>query len=203
MSHNSKDKEQLLEQFARLRSGALSPGEAVQFRVAVRRFPDLEENVREWEALQENLLVARSEWAPAMRRGLVMAALEQEREMEDQSNHFPVIHPGTTILDLNPWIGPGALRLDEPYDNMHVQFLHRHEEVDTMLVHVKGQVPEEVHSSLVEQFLVLQGECIAYLDDKAQALNAGSYFRIPAGVNHSVTVTSEQACVFLCQRIKL
>ena len=94
-----------------------------------------------------------------------------------------------------------VLNPTQEYDNLLVQTLDRTEEATTLLIHLKDKLPEEVHSRLIEQFVIVQGHCYVDMEAGVTTLKAGDYFRIPLTKSHSVTVTSEEPCVFICQRI--
>lgn len=71
------------------------------------------------------------------------------------------------------------------------------------LARVEGEVPEEMHSEMVESFLVLQGSGICRIGNEQINLSPGEFLEIPLHTLHSIQVTSHEPIIAILQRISL
>lgn len=82
--------------------------------------------------------------------------------------------------------------LQPPADtDFYVHNLYRDDKNHLAVLWFNDQIPEEEHDDLKESFMVLEGECTAYLDDKAIELKTGDYWDIPLYVEHSFKNTGK------------
>lgn len=189
--------------FRRHQKGGLEAKEELLFRVEIQRFPELAQQLIEWDQLVEDTLLSRAEAFPIRSSGRSTMHAEWDKldSESSDSDQFPIFHPGSSKDELLSRIPGDLLEPKEDYENVVFQNLDKGEDVSTFLIHLKDQLPEEVHKKVIEQFVILQGHCIVYMQEKEIELAPGDYFRIPILNPHSVRVTSSEPCVFLCQRI--
>ncbi len=62
---------------------------------------------------------------------------------------------------------------------------------DVMVVRFKGEFPFHLHEDTDDFFLVLQGEMVMDIEDKAHAVRTGELFVVPKGVTHRPRATEE------------
>lgn len=193
--------EQFTAKFALLKEGKMSEEEEMAFRSEAKPFPELHHAIQQWEELNEIIALSASKPAPAKMKGTLMDELLREEWREQTSTHFPVLNSKTKPSDLASFVKKEKIKMDLGSRNFMVQPLVKENGVETMLVHVKTGLPSEVHTNVIEQFLVLQGECKVQMGEETVIFKTGDYLRIPMFVHHSIEVTSEEPCVFICQRI--
>ena len=113
----------------------------------------------------------------------------------------PVLHGKSTAADYQSWLQTEGLEAPEDYDNIHFVPLDQSEQGATALVWMKVGSPAEVHTDVIEKFLILNGACTIEIEGEAHQLQAGDYLSIPMFKSHTVTVTSQIPCKILLQRI--
>jgi len=194
----------LKQQFLLYQLGKLGEAEELALRTGVQAYPDLLQAVQEWDEQEEARLMAGVEPPiKKVKRRLFSSSLPALQAAAKSSHHFPILRPNTTAADLSRWL-EGKLEVDSDLSEAHSQLLEKNKEAKTLLVHAIGGFPEEVHHHYIEQFFILEGTCNIYLEDSPTVqLEPGSFFRIPLFRKHSVKITSECPCVFICQRVYL
>ncbi len=195
--------QEVKELFRRYRQEGLEPPEDLALRVGVPAYPELAAQLEEWDRLEEEALLVHTAPAPVSTglRSRIFSAWDATDETRANSKDFPIFNPGSTTEELMPWIPDEVLHPTKEYDNILVQTLSQTEEATTLLIHLKDALPAETHFRTIEQFVIVQGHCIVEVAGEETTLEPGDYFRIPLTKPHSVTVTSKEPCVFICQRI--
>ncbi len=183
--------------------GTLDNREELEFRIEIQRFPELAKKLAAWDLSVEADILATPNISKSSRdrRKKVLKGWDQIDKELQEPGHFPIFHPASTAADLLNLIPDAVLNPTEPFQNVLVQKLDRTEDATTLIIHLKDKLPEETHTNLIEQFVILQGNCIVNMNGNEITLEAGNYFRIPLLHPHSVKVTSAEPCIFLCQRI--
>lgn len=152
--------------------------------------------------MEADLEAEQGEMEPPKNFKKKMGGIWDDLEKEErESEEFPMIHYMSKGVDLERWSkGPGTEAPLE-YENRYSVELGRREGVRTYLVYVKKEVEEEEHDNLIERFILLEGECNVRMGEKVVTVKGESYFEIPLHTKHSVEVTSEIPCKFICQRV--
>ncbi|RMG17032.1 MAG: cupin domain-containing protein [Bacteroidetes bacterium] len=88
------------------------------------------------------------------------------------------------------------------FDNIHAHPLGD-ATYHTQVVWVKEGINEEIHTDLLERFLVLEGSCSCYLGQEVIRLEQGDYLEIPLHTPHSFRVTSPGPIKVILQRERL
>jgi hypothetical protein len=114
--------------------------------------------------------------------------------------HLPSLLHGSTATDFMPWLEE-LPPLTEAFDNMHVAPLSFADRVPTALVWVKSHVEEEIHTDVLESFLILEGTCQVRMEGKVIDLVPGDVMHIPLHTPHSIQVTSATPCKAIVQRV--
>ncbi len=70
-----------------------------------------------------------------------------------------------------------------------------------MLLWQKVDYPNEVHTKVLESFLILEGRCICHIGEEEIALGPGGYLEIPLYTNHNVRVL--ETVMAIVQRVKV
>lgn len=190
----------LKQQFLLYQLGKLGEVEELAFRTGVQAYPDLLEVLLEFDKEEEAGLMAEVDLPPGKMKPMPFTSVLPSFS---PTNEFPIIRPNTTVADLDRWL-QGKLEVEGDFSEPHSQLLEKNAAAKTLLVHAKGGFPEEIHHHYIEQFLILEGTCNIYLEGEPTVeLEPGSFFRIPMFRKHSVEITSECPCVFICQRVYL
>jgi mannose-6-phosphate isomerase-like protein (cupin superfamily) len=90
-------------------------------------------------------------------------------------------------------------QLEEP---LLVHVLKNTPEVELLLMWTKIDYPDEVHANEKECFLILEGECECYIDEKVIRLSAGGFLDIPMHAHHDVKVIKGPVLAVV-QRLKI
>jgi mannose-6-phosphate isomerase-like protein (cupin superfamily) len=121
------------------------------------------------------------------------------REESIQTNELPLLNKYSDsknwLLKVRPLL-PGKLE-----DDMFVHVLQDNEEVEQLLMWTRVDIPDEVHVLEKESFIVLEGECECYIDDKVIKLKAGEFIDIPMHAHHDVKVVKGPVLAIV-QRLK-
>jgi mannose-6-phosphate isomerase-like protein (cupin superfamily) len=108
------------------------------------------------------------------------------REEATQADELPLLNKYSDsknwLLKVRPLL-PKVLEGD-----MFVHVLQDNEEIEQLLMWTNVDIPDEVHVLEKESFIVLEGECECYIDDKVFKLKAGEFIDIPLHAHHDVKV---------------
>jgi mannose-6-phosphate isomerase-like protein (cupin superfamily) len=105
--------------------------------------------------------------------------------------------------DLSFWLSLTAnLFPPAAYDNIHSQRLEKTPQRTTLVVWAQRFVPEEVHTDIIERFMILQGACTCYFNGEEHVrMAAGDTLEIPLHVRHRLEITSSQPLQAIVQKI--
>lgn len=84
--------------------------------------------------------------------------------------------------------------------DMFIKVIRKDEEAEQTIIWTKVNYPDEVHDDLLESFMILEGECECYVDDKIYRLGPGGYFEIPLYAHHDVKILTPQVLAVLQRR---
>lgn len=76
-------------------------------------------------------------------------------------------------------------------ENIHVQKLSTDQHSTDFIIFVKKSVPLHKHEYHTETLYILEGQGDFTMGNDTMVISAGDYIRIPEGVPHAVTVTSD------------
>lgn len=86
-------------------------------------------------------------------------------------------------------------------DDWIVYPLRTSQTLTQLLIVSRIDVPEEIHDSEHECFLILDGECVCRLGEQSVHLGPGGFLEIPLFVPHSVHIISTQVTAVLQRRV--
>lgn len=113
----------------------------------------------------------------------------------------PELGPTSTVNDYAFWLNNKDAVLPAETDNIYARIIGSTPQLTTAIVWIKQMAPQEVHDNEYERFLIVEGECDIYVDEKPFHLIPGNYFSIPLHSKHYVKVTSTQPCKVILQRV--
>lgn len=182
--------------------GQLEGDELKKFVGLIVAYPNLDEEVRRVQMS----LIAKSKHLP-------MAISEVARkEIFDKIRSLSESRSSTNFL--SELIGPGSCHehwlaktahyvFPDKKDPIHLIPIQIEEKMHQFLAWVKEGVVEEIHTEMVESFLLLKGTCMCQIGDRFVLLEAGSFLEIPLNQPHSIKVTSPDGIFAILQRIYL
>lgn len=148
---------------------------------------------------------------PAFLRSQVLAKMAQ---MNAQKRHqrpfggqlFPMLDESSNWLDWEAavaHIAPPA-----HFDNIHLHTLESNDKRELYVAWVKEFIEEEVHTDLLESFLLLDGSCechIAGKDGQTRIVRMcqGDFLTLKLGETHDIIITSPQPAKAILQWVKL
>jgi mannose-6-phosphate isomerase-like protein (cupin superfamily) len=113
----------------------------------------------------------------------------------------PLLHKNSTKEDYASWLNREDLNQTDDYENLFLHLIGHNAQATTAIVWIKTLAPDEVHHDEHERFFILEGTCEITVGNTVHALKAGDYFEIPLHADHFVTVTSQQPCKVILQRV--
>lgn len=78
------------------------------------------------------------------------------------------------------------------YENIYNRPLYHDSLVSSFIIFIKKEVPKHKHLSHAEHVYILDGEGMMTIGEKELKVRKGSFIFIPAGIYHSLTVTSKK-----------
>lgn len=78
------------------------------------------------------------------------------------------------------------------YENIYTRNLSHDSLVSTFIIFIKKEVKEHKHLTHAENVIILSGEGVMMVNDKSRNIQKGDMIYLPAGVSHSLKVTSKE-----------
>ncbi len=108
-------------------------------------------------------------------------------------NNLPSLSEDTNWLDWQEAVQD--IHPPADFSNTYLHPLEKTEKRELYVVWVKGYIEEEVHTDLIESFIVLEGSCECHITDvmgnlRVVRMGQGDYLTMPLGESHSITITS-------------
>ncbi len=109
-------------------------------------------------------------------------------EEEGTSQKAPILTPNSKISDYTYWL----IKIKEPkeYENMHMETIAEYESAKVVIAWIKEGETDHTHTDYSENFLIIEGSCIATINGKKSHFGPGDYASFPINQNHSYTITS-------------
>jgi len=103
-------------------------------------------------------------------------------------NNLPHTDNGS---DYKQWLNTLAHLIPEYIsEDFYFEVLQQNETVAQTLVITKNNVPEEIHSDLIESFFILEGQCECMVGEHLYKLSPGDFLEIPMHVEHNIKIVS-------------
>ena len=96
----------------------------------------------------------------------------------------------------------------ENYEGIHLHTLESNDQRELFVAWVKEYVEEEVHTDLIESFILLEGTCECHITDaqgnaRVVRMGVGDYITMQIGEIHDVIITSLEPAKAILQWLKL
>jgi len=174
--------------------GALSQEESRSILEQASTSPELRQEIDRLEQDLESLAWRGSVEPPKHIRAQI---LESVRSIPQ----FPSLLQGSTAADFAPWLLDLTLPALHEFENMHIAELDFEGTIPTGLVWVKSYVDEEVHTDVLESFIILEGTCEVLMEGRVMSMGPGDVIHIPLHTAHSLRITSNVPCKAIVQRV--
>jgi mannose-6-phosphate isomerase-like protein (cupin superfamily) len=177
--------------------GLLPEGEEKKLEEEIARSPELQKRlaeVRKIFASDASGKPANSVWEK------IRSTIASGNPSSPPSSNL-LLSAHTNVRELREQIQ--SLVLPDSEDDITMVPFRKVHDFEQWLVRVHREVPEEIHTDLLESFLILEGSCTCHLGETKIDLTAGGFLEIPFHVPHSVTVTSEKPVLAILQRGKI
>ncbi len=179
--------------------GLLSATEREMVEEMVRQNPDVKAALIAMQQGIENYVVENPIWRKAAMRNKIWETLENINSEEKKDiQDLPLINKYSdhrTWLEMVSPMLPATLE-----EETFLMPIRSNEHVLQLVTKSTAGHPEEIHTDMIESFLILEGECICSIGDKLVPLQAGGFVEIPLYEKHNVKVLSPYI-VAIVQRI--
>lgn len=180
--------------------GQLEGEDLKKFVGLLASYPDLESEVRmvQMSLIGKKQLVS----SPISEevRNKIFEKIRAQSESKAKPDFLPeLIGPGSCH---EHWLAKTAqFSFPEDKDPIHLIPLRIEEKTHQFLAWVQDGVEEEIHTDMVESFLLLKGTCTCNVGGEILQLRAGDFLEIPIYQSHFITVTSSDGIFAILQRI--
>ncbi|MBC8033732.1 MAG: cupin domain-containing protein [Chitinophagaceae bacterium] len=140
---------------------------------------------------------------PAVVKPFLMATLDlMERLAKGETlGSPPKMHSNSKIADYEDWLNRPDMALTPYFEGVYAKIIGYTPKIITAIVWLREMAPDEVHHSEYKNFLIVEGTCSITIEEEVHNLVPGDYLAIPLYKNHFVTVTSEEVCKVILQRV--
>jgi hypothetical protein len=135
-------------------------------------------------------------------------ALQQAKENRQviSLDNLPILDEASNWLDWQEAVA--GIHPPESFDGIHLHSLESSDKRELFVAWVKEYVEEEVHTDLIESFILLEGTCECHIsspDGKAHVVRmaAGDFIRMNLGEVHDVVITSLTPAKAILQWMKV
>lgn len=183
--------------------GMTSAEESTQVREMASKYPEINTEIEEIsKALEidaENRVDAPSETL----KPFIMAIVDYtERLKNGEPVSFPpILTKDSRIVDFEEWTSRADMILPEDAGNLYAKLIGHNAEATTAISWLKSHSPQEIHTTELERFLILEGTCDITIGTEVHSLVAGDFLSIPLHIEHSLKVTSTIPCKVILQRV--
>jgi mannose-6-phosphate isomerase-like protein (cupin superfamily) len=183
--------------------GMTTAEEATQVEYMASIHPEIQRHLEVFARDLEQQAIALAIEPPAEVKSRIFETIAEEEVTTNRKPDIqpPLLHKGSDISEYNKWLDDPANTLPAHAGNMYALTIGNYEGVSTSIVWVKDYLPDEVHETEKEQFLVVEGSCKLMLEDVPYFLSKGDFFQIPMRKTHGAVVTSYVRCKVILQRM--
>ena len=179
--------------------GMLDIDQRREVEMFCRQYPGLQKEVDDIKRILEKYLLSQSEPPAESLQEKIWKTISCMRIGElNYQEQLPVL---TRFSEKEIWLAlvrpmlPATLEQD-----LFVKVIRDDEEMMQTVLWTKVNYPDEVHDDLHESFMILEGECECYVDDKVIRLSAGDYFDVPLHAHHDVKILSKEVLAIVQRR---
>lgn len=163
--------------------------------------PEVREEITRLEAVMERGATSGPSSAPPSAKGNILERLRATGWHQDAPGEPPLIHSGSSRSDFAQWLDQPTMAPPASYDDPFFIPIGQTPQALTAIVWMRAGSPEEVHTDVIENFLVIEGTCEIRTAISTTPLAPGSVHSIPLHVPHTVVVTSAIPCKVIVQRV--
>jgi len=170
-------------------TGALSASSQAEVERICARYPEVEQELASLQATIGAYAQHAAVWPGAGVEETIWNTLDNiNRENTGDLSSLPVINRFSDYKKWQHMVIPFMPK--EIKEGIEIKTIRDSGGITQMLVVSRTDVEEEVHENERESFIVLEGECECYIDDKTYRLGPGGFIEIPLHTRHNVRVLS-------------
>ncbi|MEO6132012.1 MAG: hypothetical protein ABIQ02_09190 [Saprospiraceae bacterium] len=130
----------------------------------------------------------------------------QNNRQELKLDHLPLLDASSNWLDWQEVVK--EISLPAEFDGIHLHMLENSDERELYVAWVKEYIEEEVHTDIIESFVLLEGTCECRIADangnaRIVRMGVGDFITMLPGETHDVTITSLEPAKAILQWMKL
>jgi mannose-6-phosphate isomerase-like protein (cupin superfamily) len=183
--------------------GQTSAEETIEVELAAKNHGEVRDEILQIELALEKYSFEHAVEPNPVIKPFLMATLDFADRIQngEQPGDIPMLTENSTIEDYAEWLNRDDMVLPKDFDGVYAKILASTPQATTAIVWIKEMAPQEVHDNEFEKFLIIEGTCDISIEDKIHRLSPGDYLSIPLHKNHHVTITSENPCKIILQRV--
>ncbi len=186
------------------------------------------DTLRDWSATEENPLITQSEldkteaalldfamahvqMPPLSMRDKILGKIQKlnkqtQNRQQISLDAVPLLMPESNWLD---WQAAVAHILPpDDYDGIHLEPIREDATVQIFVAFVKEHIEEEVHTDLMESFILLEGTCECLINQGSETarvvhMREGDRIEFQLGEIHDIYITSARPAKAILQWLKL
>lgn len=117
-------------------------------------------------------------------------------------NNLPFLDESANLLDWQELTS--NIQPPDDYEDIYMHTLEDNEERELFVAWVKEFIPEEVHTDVLESFLILEGSCTCYITSadghqRTIHLGEGDFYTMQIGEHHDLQITSSRPAKAIIQ----
>ncbi|PQJ12389.1 hypothetical protein CJD36_001165 [Flavipsychrobacter stenotrophus] len=179
--------------------GLLTDPEKEMVEGMVKLYPEVKSALLAMQQGLDNYVVEKPIWRKAALRNKIWETLDNiNTEEKKDINNLPLINK---YSDHKKWLEMVAPMLPATLEeDTFLSPIQANEHVVQLVTKSITGHAEEIHTDMIESFLILEGDCICQIGDNFTQLTAGGFIEIPLFEKHNVKVLSPYI-VAIVQRI--
>lgn len=163
---------------------------------------------------EEDLIHLANDYALAPPPDLRNKVLDKIRLLNQQKsqrqplnlNNLPFLDESANLLDWQELTS--NIQPPEDFEDIYMHTLEENEERELFVAWVKEFIPEEVHTDVLESFLILEGSCTCYItgmdgQQRTIRLAEGDFYTMQIGEHHDLQITSSKPAKAIIQWKKI
>ena len=124
----------------------------------------------------------------------------ERMEQGEQPSSVPILNTGSRLNDYSFWLNRTEMTLPAIASDPYAKIISSIPGTVTAIVWIKNESPFEIHHNEFENFLIVDGTCDIFVEEKVHHLVPGDFFAIPLHKKHRIKVTSDIPCKVILQR---
>ena len=179
----------------------LDEHEAAAVLRLAQAYPEIQLEIDKNRSALESYAISYQRIPPTnVRKNILSTIANLEKEEQIALGNLPLINKFSNYQNWLKTVKP--LLPASTDEDTYTKIITNEAGVFQAILWLKSYYPDEVHSKVQESALVLEGECICYIENEPKILRPGNYLEIPFNVHHDIKVTHGPVLAII-QRLKV